>query len=594
MDHNKSKIISAAQMAAVSNVSHLTNDRIEALAGGHGMVNIAIHTVANVITEEILGGGSVSIKFADVRHLPVETILEKAINTAKASGADGANAALITAVMMYLAGSAAQVGIPAGNRKLGATCRMMAGVDRSGVSAIPTSKMNSKISGFPAVLAINQAMMEGKLSPISGRNVPVNVAGSPLYGHSVLGEDIIWPAMAEKGAEIGTKAMMDAMAGAGINPDPLQAALLGSAAILEIIHPDAEVPEGEGQYGRTTSVRLVGRTAARVAGLPEKVHMLVTGQEFDTAQLVGDIGLILKDVGAPSVIGMMALAEILACFKEQISSGFSASPVNAPLGHQGSYAVVGMKALLEENADCDEIARRIASERTAASLNPESALVSINIIARKADEVKNGPVTKLLIHATEPARTKAIYDKADFSFEQLSAGRPVAEVVKALDDERLATVEKQAGALFTSMAGQEVTVKVEEIHSAARRTAKLVKKYWSFDGYADVTVTMGNQKAVMKGFIHDVIPKVCQGQLQDVAWAVPFAAAVMDDLSLSGCNILNVVIPVAVASAMKLDTPQAIAGEAEPAAYITVGIPGAKAHATEVGKMALEIINYME
>lgn len=79
-----------------------------------------------------------------------------------------------------------------------------------------------------------------------------------------------------------------------------------------------------------------------------------------------------------------------------------------------------------------------------------------------------------------------------------------------------------------------------------------------------------------------------------MAWAVPFAAAVMDDLSLFGCNILNVVIPAAVACAMKLDTPAAVAEEAESAAYITVGIPGAKVHATEVGKMALEIINYME
>lgn len=82
MDYNKGKIIAAAQMTAVSNVSHLTNDRIEALAGGHGMVNIAVHSVVNVITEEILGGGSVSIKFADVRRLPVENILEKAIHTA--------------------------------------------------------------------------------------------------------------------------------------------------------------------------------------------------------------------------------------------------------------------------------------------------------------------------------------------------------------------------------------------------------------------------------------------------------------------------------------------------------------------------------
>ena len=174
-NNNKAKILSAAQMASVSNISNLTNDRIEALAGGHGMVNIAIHTVANVIAEELLGGGSIAIRFADARQLPVENIIKKAIDTAKASGADGANAALLTAVLMYLAGTAAQVGIPAGNRKLGATCRMLAGVDRSGVSAIPTSKMNSKISAFPAVLAVNQAMLDGTLSPINGRDVPQNL-----------------------------------------------------------------------------------------------------------------------------------------------------------------------------------------------------------------------------------------------------------------------------------------------------------------------------------------------------------------------------------------------------------------------------------
>lgn len=585
----KCKVLAAAQMATVSNVSHLTNDRIEALAGGHGMVNMAIHTVANVIVEEIMAGGSIAIKFADARRLPVEDIMKKAIDTAKASGADGANAALITAVMMYLAGTAAQVGIPAGNRKLGATCRMLAGVDRSGVSAIPTSKMNSKISALPAVLAVNQAMMDGTLSPISGKMVPQNVGGSPLYGHSALGEDIIWPGIAEKGAVIGTKAMIDAMAGAGIRPDPLHAALFGAAAILEVIHPDAEVPEGEGRYGRTTSVRLVGRAAAKEAGLPEKIHMHLTDEEFDTAQLVGDIGLILKDIGGPSVIGMMALAEILACFKEDISSGFSAGPVNAPLGHQGSYAVAVMKALLEEGASETDVENQIAQERTANSLYPESALVSMNIIARKAEELKRGPVTQALIKATEPMRTKAIFEKASFAYDEIQNGSSVAEIVRKLDDKRLAKVEQRAGELFTAMAGTDVTVKVENLHSAARRTAKLVKKYWSFDPYVDVTVTMGEQKAVMKGFIHDVIPKVCQGECQDVAWAVPFGAGVMDELSLSGCNILNVVVPVAVASALKVQEPAAAAEEAERAAYVTVGIPGAKAHATEVGIMAENI-----
>ena len=160
----KSRVVSAVQAAAVSDISNLTCDRIEALAGGHGMINIAIHAVANVITEEITAGGSVLVRFANARSLPVDSIIEKCMTAAKQARAD---AALITAVMMYFAGSRAQGGIPAGNRKLGATCRMIAGVDRRGVAAIPTPKMNGKISAFPAVMAINQALLDGSLSPVT-------------------------------------------------------------------------------------------------------------------------------------------------------------------------------------------------------------------------------------------------------------------------------------------------------------------------------------------------------------------------------------------------------------------------------------------
>ena len=238
----KSKVLSAAALAATSDVSLMTCDRINALKGGHGMLNVAIHTVCDVIASSLMHGGDLTVKFANVVHLPMEDIMKKAIQSAEDAGADPANAALITASIMYLCGSAAQVGIPAGNRKLGATARMLAGAARCGVAAMPTPKMNSKISGFAAVSAIYRAMEEGKLCSISGYNIPMGVAG-PLYGHSALGEDYIWPEVAANGARIGTKAMMDAMAGAGIRPTPFIAAVFGAAAILEIIHPDAEVPE---------------------------------------------------------------------------------------------------------------------------------------------------------------------------------------------------------------------------------------------------------------------------------------------------------------------------------------------------------------
>ena len=155
----RDRAIVAAVAAATTNIDWMTNDRIEALTGGHGMLNLPVIAIADVLAGEILRGADVEVKFANVRRQPVDDLLAKAIEVARAAGADSANAALLSAVMLYLAGAQAQVGIPAGNRKLGATARMIAGVDRCGVAAIPTGKMNNKISGFPAVLAVNQAMI---------------------------------------------------------------------------------------------------------------------------------------------------------------------------------------------------------------------------------------------------------------------------------------------------------------------------------------------------------------------------------------------------------------------------------------------------
>lgn len=587
----KSKVISAAELACISNISNMTNDRIEALAGGHGMVNMAIHTVSNVIAEELLKGTSLSIEFADARKLHVDEIMEKAIKVAKLSGADGANAALIVASIMYLAGSKAQVGIPAGNRKLGATARMLAGVDRSGVAVVPTAKMNNKISGFPAVMAIYQAMLEGKLTSINGRNVPMFIAGGPLYGHSTLGEDIVWPEMATNGARIGTQAMLDAMAGAAMHPHPFTAAVLGAAAILEIIHPDAEVPEGEGTYGRTSSAFLVGKEAAKTAGLPEKLHIRVTGEEYETARVIGDLGLIIKDIGGPSVIGMMAFDEIFAAFGEMIS-GFSTTPVNPPLGHVGGYAVIGMKTLVANNGDMKKTAQMIGADRAGFSFSPEVAMIGINVIARKASELFNGPVTKMLIMATEPARANAVHQRAEFSYDQLTEGKSLEEVVIALEDARVAYIEKHANKILTHMAGTDVEIKILKIATGARRTAKLARKYMAFDPMIDVAFTIGGNTFELKDFVNDLIPQISKGEREDIAGIAPMVGAVLNEVTLAAGIILNIIVPTAIASALKLHTPEEAAVIAEKASYVTGAIPGGKASATRVGNLALDIVEY--
>lgn len=51
------KVLASVEAAALNDVVNLTSDRIEALAGGHGMVNMAMFSVANVIAEELMRGG---------------------------------------------------------------------------------------------------------------------------------------------------------------------------------------------------------------------------------------------------------------------------------------------------------------------------------------------------------------------------------------------------------------------------------------------------------------------------------------------------------------------------------------------------------
>jgi len=439
------------------------------------MLNIPVIAVCNVLAVELRRGVSPAVKFANEVHQPIDDLMVKAVQAAKDGGADGANAALISAALLYLAGAQAQVGIPAGNRKLGATARMVAGVDRSGLAAVPTAKLNNKVSAFAAVMAVYQAMMKGELSPVQGRDVPMGVGGGPLLGHGALGEDIIFPGMAEKGATIGTQAMLDAMSGAGMPGQKFLAALMGAAAILEIIHPDADVADQYGPYGKVTSAFVAGQAAARTAGLPEKLHVRITGQEFETARVIGDLGLILKDVGAPTVIGIMALDEIVSVFEEGIA-GSGAGPVNPPLGHVCGDGVIAFLCLLQEGSTEPSVARSLRERRYATAFDPEIAMVAMNVIARKTVQVRNGPVTNTMTLSSAPVVGKALYERAARTHDDLAAGKDLAEIVLTLDQERQARVEERGSRLISEKQGKAIKVRFTRIEKGARRQSKMAAR----------------------------------------------------------------------------------------------------------------------
>ncbi|WP_287381382.1 MULTISPECIES: hypothetical protein [Methanobacterium] len=589
------KEIIAAIMASTSDIDMMTNDRIEALTKGHGMLNVAAICAANSIAQEVLRGTEIKLTDHNVQHLPIDDVLKKAIESAELAGADPANAALISAALCYFAGTNAQAGVPAGNRKLGAMARIIAGVDRCGVIAVPTAKVNNRISGYAAVKALYDDVFDNKITKIDGSIVPLGVGGGPLYGHGTLGEDIAFPEIARNGAAAGTKGMLKAYANVGMPPSPITAAIFGAAAILEIVHPDSEIGEKYGEFFKDNSAYVAGLGAVEAAGLPEKLHIRGTGEEYDTAHLVGDLGVIIKDIGGPSVIGMMAFEEMLSAFEEslEIGAGFSGGPLQPPLGHMTADAVLAMKVLISSAGDLEVAAEKIREIKEKFWIEPELAKVATNTISRKAEQVKRGPVTKAMILATDGGLAKAVSERAKFTFDKLKEGKELDEIVHMLDDEKLNIVETACSVLFSGMMGKNIDIKITNYQGCGRRRPNdFLKRYCGFDTDATVEVTVDGEKIVFDGLSQNVIPDAVVNKKMDILEAIPLAAVPVVELQLCGHTIINIIVPAAVAAAMNTEaSPREIARKAVAGAYISSAIPGGIPRAEEVSKRTIKIMS---
>jgi hypothetical protein len=510
----------------------------------------------------------------------MDYVLGRAIEAARAAGADSANAALLSAVVLYLAGANAQAGVPAGSRKLGGMARIAAGVDRCGVAALPSIKRGNKVSGFAAVQAIYQAMAQGKLTSIQGRNLPRGLG--PIFGHGTLGEEVVIPQIAENAATTGTRAMLDAMSGAGMDPDPLSSALLGSAAALEIVHPDAWMPDENGNFFRGAAYP-VGRAAAKEAGLPAKLHVWGTNEEMDTAQMIGDVGLILKDIGGVSLVGMVAMQDCLSIFLEPQCGLTQSTRSNA---HHSEDAMLALKILVSCRFDTQQ-ATAILSTRGEHSLDPETAMVAMNTVARKAEQVRRGPVTNLMIRASEPVRTKALYDRAVKARDDMKKGKNLTGVVKELDEARQRVVEERASILMSRATGKRVEIRMLKVYS--RNSKGKLSRWWGIDGDADVEVVIDGRRHVLEGVISKVCHEVAQEDDAQKRELLFLGSRPLRELFLAGNNIINITVPAAVAAILSQDDLSEIARQAQDAAFLTAGIPGAKAKAEEVALLARQI-----
>ena len=587
------KIINAVTMASLLKPELMTGDSINALAGGHGMLNVTAFCAANAIASKVLEGRSLKVQALNQVETEMDQVVEAGVKAAMAAGADPSNAALITATLCYLAGSNVRAGVPSGNRKLGAMARMKAGAQRGGVQSLPTPKANNRISAFPAVMKIYEAMMEGKLTRVDGADVPAGVGGAPLCGHSALGEDIIFREVAENAASVGANAMMKAYRGAGMKVNPLISALFGAAAAMEIVHPDAVMPDDMGPSFKIYSQIAAGIGAVKATGLPEKLHFRVTGEEFDTATFVGDLAILLKDMGTPTVVGMLCFYELLACFQEgpKIGTGGSGGPRTAPIGHAAADASIALRVICKTGSIGK--AAEVVAKNKEGFLDPEIAAVVVNTVVRKVEELRSGPVSKAVLLATNGVTRRAIEKRVRKTVEEMRKGKSLTDVIRSLEEERQRRVEDRASAMMTQALGKKVEIRVTKLAGGARRSGKPGKLFYVLDPDIDVTVTVDGETFAMEKFAHEFIPKAVLAKDKKTLDLITVATLPVGELLVAGHTLLDLIVPTAAAAVLGKGSPEELGAEAAARGSLaTGGLPGGKERATETAQLAMEYYRF--
>ncbi len=581
------KEILAAIKGATHQLSIMTNDRIDAMSGSNGTLNIAVLTLLDAVTEELINGNDLSLSFKNSKNIQLEYTIERLLKLTDYLDVDRANASFIIALVLYISGTDPRAGVPAGNRKLGALCRIKAGVPRGSAVNITSPKFGNKITAFPGVMKLYDYLLKEGLTSINGRDIPIATIGT-IYMHSILGEDIVLPEIIIKGTKIVLDALQESMNKMAMMmyegmADKISCAIMAAAIMLETVHPDANTKYKD-EY--IPSSHLVGKIAVEHLGLPEKLHTIISNEEWDTGEIIGDLGLILKDSGCISVIAMMCLAELFTMFREWLV--WTAGPTVTPIASLGGEAWVAMRILSQNKGDIHSTAETFKVFRDH-WFDPEIGKLALYLIVNKTKEITNGPVIQTLQLITEPAFIWSVSRKASKSFQLFTEGKTMAEVVGYFENERKTRVEKSVEKFCSDYFKKEIELKLLKAEPLGRiaKKGEGMGKFWSIDPDVDIKVTIEGKEYLLEKLGQKWIPEYAQNMITDEneKIAVVCAAFLVQDLSYSGVVIFNITIPVCVATAMGLGVIEKLAGTACDAAYLTGGIPGAKLKAVKAAKM---------
>ena len=563
----------AAFRAATAKPDYLTLENLEAGLGGWGAFTMGVWSASNVIAREISKGKRLKLEVNNDPFSDIDDTAKKAVDRLMSLGADPANAALCAATLLYFAGVNVQCGMPCPNRKLGAVTRMAARIPSGRISSMPTEKQNNKISGFAATLAIYQALDKERLSPFDAEFLPLG-AGGPMIGHSAIGEDHLFPKLGRKLASIGTRGMMNAYLSAGMKVNKWFSALFGTAAALEIIHPDAYVGEDFGEFLTTRTPQTAAQAAVKEAELPEYIHIRGTGAALKTDKVVGDLAIILKDSATPTVVGMIMFNEICSIIQEGglIGSGRSGGPLVIPLHHWLTAPCLALH-MYGSGDDEEKIAGTIRKV-TGEYFQSEAACVAVNLLARKADEIEPGPLTDIIIRATEPGMTRAVGSRVHDALAQMEKGSSLEEIIK----ERQAAIItgdsiKVAKAISHRLGKNVDSIKFLRVEAGSgRRKHEFAHRHFSFDARFDVDVSIDGKVFHLENVLAKAAPKALMDKDKETLEAVSAAAMAIVDLMCLGACSMDVVSAACSAAARGM-SPEEAFDKAVKAGDLFVAIP---------------------
>ncbi len=584
--------IIAVFRAATARPDYLTVDKLDAGLGGWGAFNIGVWAAANVIAREMRRGRHMKLEPSDQAHTDVDDIARKAVKMLMECGADPANAALCAAVLLYWAGVNVQCGMPCPNRKLGAVTRMAAGIPSGRVSSMPTEKQNNKISGFAATLAIYQAMGSEHLAPYDSNFLPLG-AGGPIIGHSAIGEDHLFPKLGQRLARIGTKAMIKAYGSVGMKPNRWLSALFGTTAALEIIHPDAYVGEEFGSFMVTRTPETTAVAAVEEAGLPSVIHIRGTGEELNTARVVGDLAIILKDSGTPTVVGMIMFSELCSIIQEgaAIGAGRSGGPLVIPLHHWVTTPTLVLY-LMGKGASRDEIIP-VVNKTMDMHFQRDQAITATNILARKTDSVERGPVTDIILAATEPGFTNAVASRAARAYEDMKQGKTLSEVIAAAQKRFISSLEVSVAKAMSKRLNRDIEyIRFKEVRpGSGRRSHVFAQRHFAFDAYVDVEVKIDGTVHHLDNVLAKAAPEALMQTDQATIDAISAVSPAIIEMLCSGASSLDVTVCACMAAAMGMD-PDEAAKVAVSAADVLLALPAPDLkHAT---RLAADIVKGLE